>query len=197
MKALFFLATFLIAPLSVNAQTITINFEEWTEYTLVNSFTSNGYQFVNDNSSLVIHSHDIITPGYGYDLAIDNFGTGLNGVIITSEIGAAFSLEQFDAASYELNGTNIYTDYLAIGTRASDGSQVSFAFDANEGMTTYLTEDFTLLSSLVFYAPERIDNIAAGFHLDNIVLSAVPIPAAIWLFGSGLLCLLGIARRKK
>ena len=196
MKTLFFIVTFMIVSLPVNAQTIIIDFEEWTEYTLVNSFTSNGYQFVNDNSSLVIHSHDILTSGYGYDLAIDNYGTGLNGVIISSESGASFSLEQFDAASYELNGTNVYTDYLAIGTRASDGSQVSFVFDANEGMTTYLTEDFTLLSSLAFYAPERIDNIAAGFHLDNIILSAVPIPAAAWLFGSGLLCLLGMARRK-
>ena len=196
MKALFFLVTFVIVPLSVNAQTITIDFEEWSEYTLTSSFTSNGYQFVNDNASLVIHSHDIITPNYGYDLSIDNYGTGLNGVIITSESGASFSLEQFDAASYELNGTNIYTDYLALGTRASDGSQVSFVFDANEGMTTYSTEDFLLLSSLAFYAPERIDNIAAGFHLDNIILSAVPIPASAWLFGSGLVCLLGISKRK-
>ena len=198
MKALFLLvATFIIVPLSVNAQTITIDFEEWSKYTLTNSFTSKGYKFVNDNSSLVIHSHDLITPGYGYDLAIDNFGTGLNGVIITNESGASFSLERFDAASYELNGTNIYTDYLAIGTRASDGSQISFVFDANEGMTTYLPEGFSLLSSLSFYAPERINNIAAGFHLDNIILSAVPIPASVWLFGSGLVCLLGISKRKQ
>lgn len=28
-------------------------------------------------------------------------------------------------------------------------------------------------------------------------LGAVPIPAAVWLFGSGLICLIGIARRKK
>jgi len=196
MKALFFLATFFIVPLSVNAQTITIDFEEWSEYTLTSSFTSEGYRFINDNSSLVIHSHDIITPGYGYDLAIDNFGTGLNGVIISSENGSSFALNQFDAASYELDGNNVYTDYLAIGTRASDGSHVSFVFDANEGMTTYFPDDFTLLSSLAFYAPERIDNIAAGFHLDNIVLNTVPIPASVWLFASGFFGLVGLARRK-
>ena len=33
--------------------------------------------------------------------------------------------------------------------------------------------------------------------LDNIQLSSVPIPATVWLFGSGLLGLIGIARRKK
>lgn len=33
--------------------------------------------------------------------------------------------------------------------------------------------------------------------LDTIEMSAVPVPAAVWLFGSGLLGLVGIARRKK
>jgi hypothetical protein len=31
----------------------------------------------------------------------------------------------------------------------------------------------------------------------TMVISQVPIPAAVWLFGSGLLGLIGIARRKK
>ena len=34
-------------------------------------------------------------------------------------------------------------------------------------------------------------------HLEGIVVSSVPIPPAIWLFGSGLIGLLGIARKKK
>jgi len=197
MKKLLTIIGATILSLSVKAETVTIDFEEWSEYTLASSFTSNGYQFVNDNSSLVIHSHNIIIPDYGYDLAIDNYGSGLNGVIITSESSASFSLQEFDAASYELNGTNIYTDYFAIGTRALDGSQISFVFDANEGMVTYSPEGFTNLTSLAFYAPERIDNIAAGFHLDNIILSTVPIPASVWLLGSGLVCLLGISKRKR
>ena len=36
-----------------------------------------------------------------------------------------------------------------------------------------------------------------GFNIDNISGSAVPVPAAIWLFGSGLIGLIGIARRKQ
>ena len=35
-----------------------------------------------------------------------------------------------------------------------------------------------------------------SIHVDNIT-SAVPVPAAVWLFGSGLLGLVGVARRKK
>lgn len=38
---------------------------------------------------------------------------------------------------------------------------------------------------------------AAGTYSLVITPSAVPIPAAVWLFGSGLLGLIGVARRKK
>jgi hypothetical protein len=31
----------------------------------------------------------------------------------------------------------------------------------------------------------------------NSNFSVVPVPAAVWLFGSGLICLIGVARRKK
>lgn len=44
---------------------------------------------------------------------------------------------------------------------------------------------------------------AAGFDtfygpaLDDVVVTAVPVPAAVWLFGSGRLGLIGFARKKK
>ncbi len=36
-----------------------------------------------------------------------------------------------------------------------------------------------------------------SIHVTNVTAPAVPIPAAVWLFGSGLLGLVGVARRKK
>ncbi|MCG6938820.1 MAG: VPLPA-CTERM sorting domain-containing protein [Gammaproteobacteria bacterium] len=35
-----------------------------------------------------------------------------------------------------------------------------------------------------------------AFSMDDVVISAVPIPAAAWLFGSGLLGLIGVSRRQ-
>ncbi len=40
-------------------------------------------------------------------------------------------------------------------------------------------------------------NIGSGNSLTVTSLSAVPVPAAVWLFGSGLIGLIGVARRKK
>ncbi len=37
----------------------------------------------------------------------------------------------------------------------------------------------------------------AGIGMASAYISAVPVPAAVWLFGSGLLGLIGVARRKK
>jgi hypothetical protein len=36
-----------------------------------------------------------------------------------------------------------------------------------------------------------------SFSIDTLEIRAVPVPAAVWLFGSGLLGLVGVARRKK
>lgn len=41
--------------------------------------------------------------------------------------------------------------------------------------------------------PERND----GYFGPNLRIEAIPVPAAVWLFGSGLIGLIGIARRKK
>lgn len=40
-------------------------------------------------------------------------------------------------------------------------------------------------------------NFNANFNLQGITPSAVPVPAAVWLLGSGLVGLVGVARRKK
>jgi len=36
-----------------------------------------------------------------------------------------------------------------------------------------------------------------GFSIDSVNVSTVPVPAAVWLFGSGLLGLIGFSKRKK
>jgi hypothetical protein len=80
----------------------------------------------------------------------------------------------------------------------------------------FITQDTNLYSSLGYQAlPPSLTNTATSLAFFTIeetdssgnttflgfgrldAVSAVPIPAAVWLFGSGLLGLIGIARRKK
>ena len=58
--------------------------------------------------------------------------------------------------------------------------------------------------AFIFTFYDGITNITPSFISDNYRwavfegnVSAVPIPAAVWLFGSGLLGLVGVARRRK
>ncbi len=84
-----------------------------------------------------------------------------------------------------------FTGYLSGG-----GTPVTQSFQLSSfGFSDFFfNSSFTNLTSLTWnqgMVP------ADSYQFDNIVVSAVPIPAAVWLFGSGLLGLTGIARRKK
>ena len=105
-----------------------------------------------------------------------------------------YTLGTTDVNSYEgsAGGNNTYTDGLgwsqvsnswvfdsAGGTR--DGIMIEVRFyDGGVGAQTALVDDLHVESS-------------AGTIMTP---SAVPVPAAVWLFGSGLLGLVGFARRK-
>jgi len=72
-------------------------------------------------------------------------------------------------------------------TYAGNGSVRRLELAGDDNWMSLSADRKTLEFSTV--VPHDIDNVR--------ILTAVPVPAAIWLFGSGLLGLVGIARRKK
>ena len=70
-----------------------------------------------------------------------------------------------------------------------------------------ITGDFTLGAGVTAYTLQfaavcgAASTCTADYDFDNIVIladiAAVPVPAAVWLFGSGLVGLFGVARRKR
>ena len=104
----------------------------------------------------------------------------------------------FDLFSLELARNNLDTDIELIGNFVGGGSISTTVFVDSLTLTSYgLGGGWTNLQSLTI-TPLNV----AGFGnlavaVDNIsVSSAVPVPAAVWLFGSGL-GLLGWMKRKR
>ena len=98
-----------------------------------------------------------------------------------------------------LDGSNLAT--------VLSSSQTTGASPVSPFVYNWTNEIFALNTSGISNVTLEFDLIAGGYaSFDNLVIaasnvagdvSAVPIPAAVWLFGSGLIGLIGIARRKK
>ena len=92
------------------------------------------------------------------------------------------------------------------GGLLSPGLWGTIGFDtfgtAPTGNMTIATIDLTALtagtSSLVIQNSQFFDDVSTQLDptLDAGAISSVPVPAAAWLFGSGLLGLVGVARKK-
>jgi len=118
----------------------------------------------------------VIGNTYLLDLDYGVFGVPTNSIPNTQSlrvelIGGSTLLSQIltDTGS----NPNVFTTY-------------SFGFTADSTSTTLSFTDLTTLSQ----------SASTDFVIDNVSVSPVPVPAAAWLFGSGLLGLIGAARRK-
>lgn len=88
----------------------------------------------------------------------------------------------------------------------------SFRNSPDDAADGFFTHSFTPLQGISYLAvgtpPDPVligdlgplvsypTNATHGFFIEGLNLTQVPVPAAVWLFGSGLLGLIGIARRK-
>ena len=93
--------------------------------------------------------------------------------------------------------TNTFPDTYDLSGIQNRGDSTAVITCAN---TCELNDTFTLdYSTIVAYDhPNGWGGIMSSVHLEGTIgASAVPIPAATWLFGSGLLGLIGVARRKQ
>ena len=124
-----------------------------------------------------------LTPGQAFTVDFDWKGT--NG------IGGVIDIRVFS----ELSGGGVSkTDILAGGTGAGLTSDwTNFGpvnLIAGPDVSGGVTVEFTAICG-------ADAGCFSNLGIDNVTVSAVPVPAAVWLFGSGLVGLVGIARRKK
>ncbi len=138
--------------------------------------------------------------------AIDNFVLEIAGYTFTGENGR---LQQFSSA-------NGQTDFMRITLGGANGTVsgnagvdvfTSFTTDWRGGnlfggpnipANNLTTDDFSYRRITLGFNDDILDTVIEP--ADSIIvgpLTAVPLPASIWLLGSGLLGLLGLARRKQ
>lgn len=142
--------------------------------------------------------------------ADNGWGPGSSGVLTINHYDTTtFSLMRMDAErwqdgiffgeayhdrqnSFEVVGTKI--DGSTVSRTINLGTYADTPWDRNFKNYTF-GSDWNNLTSIAISNTGTVDYVA----FDNIVIntSPVPTPASVWLFGSGLLGLVGMARRKK
>lgn len=129
-------------------------------------------------------------PISGTNVVADNEGQiRINFLTPVTSVGGFFSY------STRLN-------FLAFDSAGVQVAAVSSAFNNNSNLSGdagSMPNEFLQLFSDGGITSASIGGNPAGgsFVLDNLTFTPVPVPAAMWLFGSGLLVLLSIARQKR
>ena len=129
-------------------------------------------------------------PKSGMNVVFDN-----GGQILLSFLTPVTSVGGFFTYSTGLN-------FLAFDSAGVQIAAVNSAFNANLSMSGdpgSTPNEFLQVASASGIASVSIRGNPAGgsFALDDLAYAPVPVPAAVWLFGSGLLGLIGIARHKR
>lgn len=132
-------------------------------------------------------------------LTINGTGTG---IITNFSPFTVTDITDVDFVLTAMRGSNNGTDYSFINGTITAGTYINTTFDT---LTMYETLSFAIFTADLANGG-RIEgsftltgDIASDFTGDTLIAKAspvVPVPAAVWLFGSGLLGLAGVARRK-
>ncbi len=172
--------------------------------------------------SLLILSNQLSAATVGWDSSINN--VNLNDTFTLNVVGSGFTSNvdggglNFSFDSSVLNVTSISIDEsvwdlgAGISTGAIDNTQGSVsgisvnAWSDVSGNFTIASITFQAVgngSTALSLSDYLLNPWASGGGLINpdyaassVTVSAVPVPAALWLFGSGLLGLAGVAKRK-
>jgi hypothetical protein len=180
----------LLASLSVNAETVNLDFEEQT--------------FSNFSDG------PVVSKGYLLSTSASGWGSFGGSDSERSQFycsGCSATMEQIEGNSFTLNSLELssygfFTEDRSITLTGfyTGGGSVSTVLTATtdpDNWTAYnFGSDWQNLQSLGFGALIGEPSYGQSIGFDNVVVSSVPVPAAVWLFGSALAGL-GWMRRKQ
>ena len=197
MKPLLLVAYVAVAAFSTNASAAGVVIDFGTGLAGAGGTISD----VNSDGSYITGSNILIgsltTSGTGADGvyttdALLNFDTNsgsitIDGTITGLGINTSITLLSGSLTSWSYNG--------GVGTSFSAEGYDTKHDDLLNALGVPLNTQFDLLSfTLGFDFPQNGN--ATAVSTDVLNIEAVPVPAAVWLFGSGLIGLVGVARRR-
>ncbi len=152
-----------------------------------------------------INNYNNIIPGYGVggghsycSLCYGSFVLSFGNATVTENGGVfAVGLDITYNTDNEMNPTNKHSANVTLVDGTTQLFQLPRVLDPSEyefwGITSNIgiaSVDFMAYSSTL---PDR-----TFLHIDNLTIaSPVPVPAGIWLFGVGLISLIGVGSRKR
>ncbi len=182
---LFKLACLMLFSASANAATVTIDFEEFAgQEPLLGLVESKGFSFGYGGfapPTIVAPDSDNPTTHMAYCPSCS--------VTLQTTNGSAFSLGSFEFIMPNASGEEIVITGSLLGGGTVQKTVVS------DSVTKVISLDSSW-DNLVSVEFGDFSSGTYGQHLDNIVVTAVPIPAAAWLFVSALAGL-GCLKRKQ
>ena len=179
---------------------ITQNFDSSTAGTIIASGdTLNGATFSytlsgNPNPSILIDNFFDTTSPDNYLGTDDGSGAFVGGDAFTITFDQTMHAIGLYVISADLIFDNDFTITTNTGQSVSNIgiSDVTLA-DGEAYYIGLIEDDFNLGFNSITLSSFTADYL---FNVDDITVTPIPLPAAVWLFGSGLLCLTGFARRR-
>jgi hypothetical protein len=205
MKKLF-TVPFLLLAFATNVQASTVTFEDNAVDTIqANSIVSGELTFTPVSGNFYTYtSHVGAINGTNALLAGEGHYQYFPGT--TFDFGGGFSFKETDNTAFDLNSldsglawSQSKTGSVVFTGHQSDGGILTQLLSLNKAYTHFVFGWTNLLSvevsgnsdfGYVAYDNINVTSAASG-------VNAVPVPAAVWLFGSALTGIVGLGRRKK
>ena len=131
-----------------------------------------------------------------------------NGSTVTLDLGTLFTIDNtYEIEVTDIDGISLPGKLGAISVSADNSSFTSAGNIFGEGdgilsLASLIGTEFQYIKIQQINNPTGcggIDHVCQALALDSVIVnhaSVVPVPASVWLFGSGLLGLVGVARKR-